>query len=197
MIASSLIAVTRKHTWQVARARRGAAPPAAGGRRRSTPFGAVALLAAGLHAAVAPAPARAQTADTLDLLALPRPVMMCQSLPPTPEDSAAVVLQFLDGVERPDPRKSLVAFDSAGTPLYATFIAAQSTTDGARTVHGIGVRFFGADRSGTRVIASRGPRDSVATRADSVSLTDAEVARARELAVWFWNHRCGRKAHNQ
>lgn len=195
MMASSLIAVTRKHRSRVARARRGAAPPAAGGRRRSPLLGAVALLAAGLHAAGGAA--RAQAADTLDVLAPPRPVMMCRSLPPTPEDSAAVVLQFLDGVERPHPRKSLVAFDSAGTPLYATIIAAQSTADGGHTVHGIGVRFFGADRGGTRVIASRGPRDSVATRADSVSLTDAEVARARDLAVWFWNRRCGRKAHNQ
>lgn len=194
MMASSLI-VTRKQRWRVARARRDVQPPAAGGHRWSPPLGAVALLAVGLHAAVAPA--RAQAADTLDVLAPPRPVMMCQSLPPTPEDSAAVVLQFLDGVERPLPRKSLVAFDSAGTPLYATIIAAQSTPDGGHTVHGVGVRFFGADRGGTRVIASRGPRDSVATRADSVSLTDAEVARARELAVWLWNRRCGRQAHNR
>lgn len=148
-------------------------------------------------ALAAAAPIGAQAADALDMLAPPTTVMMCRSHPPAPEDSAAVVLEFVDGAEQPHGRKSLVAYDSLGGPLHATIIASHPSTNGGFTITGIGVRFAGDVRGGWRMAAILTPGAGSPTREKSVSLTDAEVARARELAVWFWDHRCGRRVSSR
>jgi hypothetical protein len=142
---------------------------------------------------------RAQEAARIDPLRLPGAVLLCRSTPTGPTDSAAFVFEYVDGNGSEGQRTSFAAFDSVGEPLYMMVSAPGQGARGERVTRAVVVRFI-PNGLGERVVLPDAPTsqappvggaDSVTrAKASTELLTDAEVAHARVLAEWFWEHRC-------
>lgn len=126
--------------------------------------------------------------------------MLCHPIPVTPADSAAVLLRFLDGRDELEPRETMIAYDSAGAPLYITVFAGEVTSSGQKRIHAIAARLgagaFG-DRSTLGDTTGGGEMGLVERRNSalgpvpgSTPLTESEIARARFLAARLWDLSC-------
>jgi hypothetical protein len=111
--------------------------------------------------------------------------IMCRPVDITAADSAASVLEFVDG--EVSARETLVAFDSSGVPLYMTvqmteFLPPVSVS---HNVIGEYLRIEKPFKDG-KVI------DEAARITSNEGLTSDEMTKSEQLAVWLWNHRCNR-----
>ena len=115
--------------------------------------------------------------------------LVCRPLPTTVADSADTMLEFAYGEN--DPWETLAAFDSAGLPLYMT--VQRTVLQPASSIsHNVAVRF---SLGGQYLRIERAVKDGnvVKGSAPIVSqneLTSEEIAKSRQLAEWFWSHRC-------
>jgi hypothetical protein len=144
-------------------------------------------------------PIGAQLSDTKAILALPAGFLMCHELSPTPVDSAAYVFEFRDGELSTGSRLLIVAYATSGSPRYLTarmIARPDSVTERAQL---LAARFIPAPIGSRMGVTNRQVDTSeVATAADSAAgmprggkaLTSEELIRARDLSVWFWEHRC-------
>jgi hypothetical protein len=115
--------------------------------------------------------------------------LVCRPLTATVADSAHTMFEFAYGES--DPWETLAAFDSAGLPLYMTVqrTVLQPTSS---ISHNVAVRF---SLGGQYLRVERAVKDwdIVNGSAPIVSqdeLTSEEIAKSRQLAEWFWAHRC-------
>ena len=121
--------------------------------------------------------AHAQRATPIDRLALPTgQVLMCRPTSPTSADSAAVMRVWLLGGER----EVYVGHDSSGSPRFMLVLERGRTGAVEARRRAILVRFGTEGASGLR--GDLGPEPEW--------LTEPEIARAKELALWLWTHRC-------
>ena len=145
--------------------------------------------------------------DTLDPLSPPAGQMLiCKSLPVTPDDSADVVLQFMDGGESLGERKTTIAYDAAGTPLSLVLSTEGSTAAGRGVLHLIIIRFQptsdGAHgtldekqaRTATPEIQNVDSKNSLPPGWNNT--TPEEITRARDLALDFWRRRCSKRVES-
>ena len=114
----------------------------------------------------------------------------CRTLEITAADSAASVLEFIDG--EVNARETLAAFDSAGVPLYMTVQMTESTPP-VEVSHNVVVRFRGM---GEYLRIEKPFKDGKfvedGARIMNAPLTADEMTRSEQLAVWLWDHRCNR-----
>jgi hypothetical protein len=117
----------------------------------------------------------------------------CRQIEITAADSAAYVYEFLDGEKT--PRETLTAFDSAGTPLHMT-VNLTEYRDTVATAHNVAVRFTfgGFDLQVDRSVRNGVQVDESARVVSESELSESEVKSARQLAVWYWDHRCRKTA---
>jgi hypothetical protein len=141
--------------------------------------------------------------DTLDPLSPPAGQMLiCKSLPVTPDDSADVVLQFMDGGESLGERKTTIAYDAAGTPLSLVLSTEGSTAPGQGMLHIIIIRFQPTAEGAHGTLDERqaglmAPEVQDGDFKKSLppgwnKTTPEEISRARDLAVDIWKRRCGK-----
>jgi hypothetical protein len=143
---------------------------------------------------VQPDSARVQADSAFDALTTPVSPMMCRAVALTEADSAALAFGFVDA-RGPIERRTVAAFDSTGSPLYATvtttFVAGPP---GGGWAELMGMRFT-PTTWGTRARREFAPSalqsDSPAVAGIPVVLLLAEqLSRGRTLAEWIWAHRC-------
>ena len=115
--------------------------------------------------------------------------IVCRPLAATVADSAHTMFEFAYGEN--DPWETLAAFDSAGIPLYMTIqrTILQPTTS---ISHNVAVRF---SLGGHYVRVERAVKDGNIVKGSAPvlgesELTSEEIAKSRQLAEWFWSHRC-------
>ncbi len=145
-------------------------------------------------AAFVPRLADAQVTDAFDPLTVPTPPMICRWIPPTPRDSVAFIIEFLDRPDSLGNRVSRTFFDSAGTPRYM-FVSAPRTVSATEIREYIVVVQFHPKRIGGTVIIPAtfsSPSSDSAKREPTIKedLTEPAIAHAEALARWFWEHRC-------
>jgi hypothetical protein len=119
----------------------------------------------------------------------PQGPIACRPIAVTPADSAAALLEFIDGESR--PRETLAAYDSAGTPLYMTVHVTEPPSTNSVS-HSVAVRFSagGYYLRVERPVRSGSVIAEAAHITDQVELSAAEFAKSKELAIWLWDHRC-------
>jgi hypothetical protein len=133
------------------------------------------------------------------VLSPPSRIFMCRSPRPSPADSAAFVIRFADGANLASGRQTVIAYDSAGTPLYMAIRAPDSLSANMR-VQVIAIRFR-PDRRGVWTIMeadSTGRLSSHARNGEPLHkppsgadlLTETEIAQSSRFAEWGWQHRC-------
>jgi hypothetical protein len=108
-----------------------------------------------------------------------------------PADSAASILEFIDGDLK--ARETLVAFDSVGVPLYMTV----QMTESAPTVavsDNVLVRFsvVGEYLRIEKPFKDGKVMDEAARITVTRGLSSEEMKKSQQLAVWLWDHRCNR-----
>jgi hypothetical protein len=137
---------------------------------------------------------RARADSAFDALTAPVSPMMCRPIALTGADSAALAFGFVDA-RGPIERRTFAAFDSIGSPLYATvtttFVAGPP---GGGWAELMGMRFT-PTTWGTRARREFAPdglrADSAAVAAIPIVLLSPEqLSRGRTLAEWIWAHRC-------
>lgn len=143
--------------------------------------------------------ARGQAPTVFDPLGLPGSTLVCHSLAVDPADSAAFEFEYVEGSGAATRRISLATFDSAGAPLYLAIHAPWTNPSGENQIHTIIVQFF-PEVTGGRLIVSDGATTqtsppvnadrAISFKSKEETLTDADLARAKVLANWFWSHRC-------
>ena len=150
---------------------------------------------------LAPIHLAAQSVPPFDAFSFPGKEATCESGPATGEDapSTNTVVVFVEGEETVDGRLVEGGFDSAGAPVWLRVRAYQLlesdlTTRSWRSIpHAYFIRFEAGGRvQGFHVPGLIGPieRPIAASRGRPISI---EVgAKARRLAEWVWEHRCGR-----
>ena len=128
---------------------------------------------------------------------VPTGTILCRQIAATPSDSADFIFDFTDERGSLHRRSALAAFDSSSRPLYMiVFIRNADTTE---SLDIFATRFY-PFISGRRVpVPSSGdvPRLPIPQR-DSTNvgkspdeeLSKAELEQARQLAEWYWAHRC-------
>lgn len=131
-----------------------------------------------------------------DPFVLPHGPLMCRALPVSPRDSAAYSLEFAEP-DSPMARSSKVTFDSTGSPFSLMMVVRENDT----TSEAVVVR-FAPTSTGVWMTLPRpqevptvtGDAAKIHLHADSVTvnLKSAELVKAKAVAVWFWNHRCGK-----
>lgn len=150
---------------------------------------------------LAPIQLAAQSVRRFDAFRFPGKDATCESGPATVEDvpSTNTVVVFVEGEETVDGRLVEAGFNSAGAPVWLKVRAYQllesdSTTRSWRSIpHAYFIRFEADGKvQGFHVPGLIGPieRPIAASRGRPISI---EVgARARRLAEWVWENRCGR-----
>ena len=118
-------------------------------------------------------------------------VFACHALDATPADSAASILEFIDG--EVSARETLAAFDSVGVPLYMTVQMTESIPPTAVS-HNVLVRFdvIGEYLRIEKPIKDGKIIDEAARITLSEELSPDEMKKSRQLAVWLWDNRCNR-----
>lgn len=164
-----------------------------------------ALAYAAVAAVLCPGILVAQSRPALRALELPEgETMRCRVLPVAPDLApAARRLVFSFGDVRREDRSIAVTFDSLGRPLEMVDTAAELVGGDTTVMHGVLVG-FATDSGGAGVRTRLGPVEEAAlAAADSAgratlsarlttALTVDEIGRARALAAWLYQHRCGR-----
>ena len=121
----------------------------------------------------------------------PDRVFACHAIDAGPADSAASILEFIDGDLK--ARETLVAFDSVGVPLYMTV----QMTESAPTVavsDNVLVRFsvVGEYLRIEKPFKDGKVMDEAARITVTRGLSSEEMKKSQQLAVWLWDHRCNR-----
>src|SRR5258705_2964836 len=155
-----------------------------------------AVLAAFLTCCVPALNAQELTAS--DQLSIPNGTQMCRSVPAEPADSAAYLFQFIEARDSSHDRISMIAFDSAGGPLYMLRSVPGTNLQHERRLYMFAVQSFPTGQDGRCIIPENAARLPTTAKGDTVgrvapieeTLTAAEVARAKTLAEYFWAHRC-------
>ena len=117
--------------------------------------------------------------------------IMCRPVDITAADSAASVLEFVDG--EVSARETLVAFDSSGVPLYMT-VQMTEFLPPVSVSHNVLVRFrvIGEYLRIEKPFKDGKVIDEAARITSNEGLTSDEMTKSEQLAVWLWNHRCNR-----
>lgn len=157
-------------------------------------------LAVALIALAIAAPAVQAQAGADDPFSIPTTAgsVLCRAIPASPADSAHVLIHFEDSVASFPERERVVAFDSLGLPLYLTLRAVASPREGAGVVHAFMIRFHPFSGGARSSLAAEGEPvskenpQSAGKPADWIDLSPQEVERARKLAVYTWDRRCGK-----
>jgi hypothetical protein len=129
---------------------------------------------------------------------IPKGTLVCRPVPAAATDSAAFIFQFFDGIVSARQRLSVVAFDSAGRPVYMLVSAPARTSTGESRTDALAVRFVPKTMGGRVPVSPKATVQVPMNGGDSAThgniveepLTQAELAQARMLAEWFWSHRC-------
>lgn len=137
-------------------------------------------------------------------------MMLCSEAFPTASDSAhgvSVIMEFSDFLPSQYDREIGTFYDSTGRIIFLTVIAEELGTEPKHKLHAVIARFDssaeGMRFAGETEVPSSDPSlsDSSTGRTPApplpIPLTDAEIARAKELAVWLWNGHCGRTARRR
>jgi hypothetical protein len=140
-------------------------------------------------------PAKSQADSSFDSLTIPVSPMTCREVSLAAADSAAFAFEFVDSRGSIE-RQSFFAFDSTGSPVYAT---TQTTRVLGPTGGGwaeLSAIRFSPKLWGTRArkefAPGQPPADSANVAPVPAALLSAEdLARGRVLADWIWKHRCG------
>ena len=121
----------------------------------------------------------------------PDQVFACHALEPGAADSAASILEFIDG--EVNARETLVAFDSVGVPVYMTVHMTESVPPVAVS-HNVLVRFAlgGEYLRIEKPIRDGKIVDEAARITLSEELSPDEMKKSQQLAVWLWDHRCNK-----
>jgi hypothetical protein len=95
-------------------------------------------------------------------------------------------------------RRSAIAFDSVGTPLYMTLVRTTTDSLGQERKYGLVLRLY-PERRGTRIIFANqvdgqlkkpGFDSSDGDQPREEPLTAGELSKGNTLALWFWKRRC-------
>lgn len=148
--------------------------------------------------AVAAGHVQGQAPGSMDPLApVANGALICRTIKAGAGDSAAVTLEFGDGSPSAGVRQALVAFDSSGVPVYLVVSAEDPRFAGGVKHQVLGARFqpHPLGRITTTVVPTSavGPDTSALVRAPVSPMTNTEIERARQLAEWYWQRRCGRR----
>lgn len=143
---------------------------------------------------VAPHAATAQARGVVDLADIPSGALLCRAITSAPADSAAFLFKYAESRDSGGQRMSLVAYDSAGAPLYMTMYSPTKDSIGDIRVQFVAVRFR-PRRLGERVMLPTPPpagsTDSVRPAISAAAtLSEAEISHVEKLANSFWMHRC-------
>jgi len=120
----------------------------------------------------------------------------CHAIEATAADSAASLVEFIDG--ELNPREAMVAFDSAGAPLYMT-VQMTERTPLLEVSHNVLVRF---KVLGEYLRIEKPFRNGkVVNEAARITLDEAllpdEMTRSQQLAEWLWDHGCNATGKSQ
>lgn len=141
-----------------------------------------------------------QPAPDFDALRLSLgPVIACRSVPVTTADSAAVLLDLVEGPSEEKSRRVMVGYDSLGDPLYLTIMVQETTRFGVERTHAIAAR-FSPSMFGNRFVAQDANEGSganpqqggtaVRPTVETTDLSPAELQRAHSLASRIWQLPC-------
>ena len=134
--------------------------------------------------------ANAQAGNPFNPFAQPGDTLLCRVLPTAEVPPGMVVLEFDVGTAKVDDRLIRAGYDSAGTPTLVVMTATEKRADADPVMHGFVMHFpKGEAPSGLHMIPNA-DGTTEPTRSDSLS-ADA-LSKARVLAVWLWDHRCGK-----
>jgi hypothetical protein len=133
-----------------------------------------------------PTVAAVPVAGEYNVFAIPSSALICRRTDlPRSAPADLLGLEFEDGRSTPNARLMRGAWN-AGNPVFLVVTGMENTPTGAPAAHVLSVSFpEGKPATGFRVLHPE-DRNNTATE----PLTAAEVARARELAVWLWGRRC-------
>ena len=176
----------------------------------SRPSGGLVILATACF--VLPTPGAAQTAADSGLLALPEGLVIMCGIVPVPAEQASgkplVMRQFRFAAHSASPvsgseRTVFVAFDSSGQliflqdvipqlPLGGVSATVASLPDGSTSGFRLPITldssaFAAAMRQGNFEALQAAVRPGA-----QQPLSEIEIAKARTLAAWLWDRRCGR-----
>lgn len=161
-----------------------------------------------------PGQAKAQATPAYDALSVTRAgahgMMVCAPALPTAVDSAHGVSIVIDYAERFDAhyeRQIGASYDSTGQIIFLVVSAAELGNEPIHRMHAVMAR-FDSSAAGMRFAGEIKVPSSELSLSDSstnltpapplpIPLTDAEITRAKELAVWLWNGHCGRTARKR
>lgn len=163
---------------------------------------------------VIPAGSMAQATPAYDPLGVTLPgthgMRVCAEALPTAVDSAHGVSVVVDYAERFDShyeRRIGASYDSTGRIIFLVVSAEDLGNEPKLRMHAVMAR-FDSSAAGVRFVGEIEIPSSELSLSDSskhhtpapplpIPLTDAEITRAKELAVWLWNGHCGRTARRR
>lgn len=140
-----------------------------------------------------------------DAFALPSSRLLCKAVEPPSRNSptgAAFEYQFKDGIE-PNDRNITVKFDSTGSPISLIMERWEEPSSAYMQESVLGVAFTRDSATGlrSRLRTDKGSAPGARTAGDSLSgwharepLSKDELAQARVLARWLWEHRCAKSS---
>lgn len=158
-----------------------------------------------------PVEVTAQATPAYDPLGIPGDAMMlCREAFPTASHSdhgVSVIVDFSDFLPSQYDREIGAFYDSTGRIILLAVRASELGNEPKHKWHTVVARF---DSSGPRVrfagetevpSSELSLSDSSTNRTPApplpIPLTDAEITRAKELAVWLWDGHCGRRARER
>lgn len=145
--------------------------------------------------------ARARVENAFNPLAIPKPPLICRSVPPLPGDSAQIAIEFRDEDSVAYERQMRASYKTSGEPVLLTIMAIENKTATDYTEHGVVVKFTPGGNAGrfkiendsaaASLLGANFPSASPASWPDwLVPLNAGERAQAESLARWLWDHRC-------
>jgi hypothetical protein len=121
-------------------------------------------------------------------------IMTCRAVQVSAEDSADVVLEFMDGGDAFGQRETRIAYKTSGTPVSLLVSAPESLVAGKRQVHIVIIQFVPTPQGAFGTLAEE-KVELPKPRSDALppgwnKASSADIERARSLALAFWKRRC-------
>ena len=132
-----------------------------------------------------------------DPLASPTRPLVCRPASPNANRPGLIPVTLLEAApdSLTEPRVLAAVFDSTGAPREL-FLAMHENLGRKRAVFTAITVVFGDSAKGTRATTDFDPTGDPKARGQLPKTTElmtaAEIRRAGQLAVWIWNHRCGK-----
>jgi len=131
----------------------------------------------------------------VDPLALPVRALLCRPNPPGPVVPGLLVVTIVE--QPPDSitqgRTFTASYDTMGVAISILITMHERVLPNIDQLTAIGVE-FGTSAKGVRAVGSTSSAIGTPGVPEMVprreTLTEADIARARQLAAWLWNHRC-------